>query len=225
MKKIYCILMILTALAVHEANAQGCGPNCPACSGTIDGSLLAPKILSLQGLYMPTAEEEKGLINLRYGIFSWFDAGIGYAVNAEKIIWSTRLQPLEQDEDSWRPGIVLGTGSIRTGNSDQSLYMNLLKSKEFSENFAVTASVGIASLASELDKIYGIGNASFTFKEKFTTFVNFDGINFHEGFAWTATDWLTAGFMLVEGKYPTLTVNITKTLFQKKQSIEVEKMD
>ena len=81
------------------------------------------------------------------------------------------------------------------------------------------------AFASELDKIYGIGNASFTFKEKFTPFVNFDGINFHEGFAWTATDWLSAGFMLVESKYPTLTVNITKTLIQKKQSIEVEKME
>ena len=225
MKKIYSILMILTALAVHEVSAQGCGPNCPACSGTIDGSLLAPKIISLQGLYMPTAEEEKGIINLRYGIFNWLDAGIGYAVNAEKIIWNARLQPLEQDEESWRPGIVIGTGSIRTGRSDQSLYMNLLKSKEFSENFAVGASGGIASLASDLDKIYGIGNVFFTFKEKYTAFVNFDGISFHEGFTWTVTDWLSAGFMMIESKYPSLTLNFTKAIFQKKQIIEVDKID
>lgn len=195
-------------------NAQGCGPNCPACSGTVDGSLLEPKTLSLQGLYMPTAEEEQGIINLRYGLFSWFDAGVGYAFDAQKIIWNARLQPLKENTNSWRPGIVLGTGSIRTGSSDQSFYMTLIKSKEFSENFAITASAGVASLATELDKIYGIANISASFQEKYTFYVNFDGINFHEGFAWSVNDWFTAGFILIETKYPSLTVNLTKSLFK-----------
>ncbi|MCF8303598.1 MAG: hypothetical protein K9I94_10025 [Bacteroidales bacterium] len=223
MKKLI-IILFFAIFAINEIYAQGCGPNCPACSGTIDGSLLAPKTLSLQGLYMPTAEDEQGIVNLRYGLFSWLDAGVGYAFNARKIIWNARIQPLTEKKDGWRPGIVLGTGSIRTGSSDQSFYLNLLKSKEFSENFAITASAGVASLASELDKIYGIGNVSATFSEKYTVYVNYDGINFHEGFAWTVNNWLTAGFMMIESKHPSLTLNLTKSLFQKSQ-IELNDID
>lgn len=210
-KLFFSIGLFLISLSVYS---QGCGPNCPACSGTIDGSLLKPKTLSLQGLYMPTAEEEQGIVNLRYGLFSWFDAGVGYAFNAQKIIWNARLQPLKENTNSWQPGIVLGTGSIRTGSSDQSYYLNLIKSKEFSENFAITASAGVASLATELDKIYGIANVSASFQEKYTFYVNFDGINFHEGFAWSVNDWFTAGFILIETKYPSLTVNFTKSIFK-----------
>ena len=210
MKKILSILIVITAIAFSEVKGQGCGPNCPACSGLLDGSLLAPKTLFVQGLYMPTADDEKGIVNLRYGFFSWLDAGVGYAVKAEKIIWNARVQPLKEDEEGWRPGLVLGTGSIRSGSSDQSLYMNFLKSKEFSENFTVTSSCGIATLASDIEKIYVIGNVSFTFKEKYTAFVNFDGINFHEGFAWTVNDWLTTGFMMIESKHPSFTVSIMK---------------
>ncbi|WP_423128511.1 hypothetical protein [Gaoshiqia sp. Z1-71] len=207
------IILFFAIIAANEIYAQGCGPNCPACSGTIDGSLLAPKTLSVQGLYMPTADEEQGIANLRYGLFSWFDAGVGYAFNAQKIIWNARIQPVTEKEDGWRPGIVLGTGSIRAGESDQSFYLNLLKSKEFSENFAITASAGTASLASDMDKIYGIGNVSATFSEKYTVYANYDGINFHEGFAWTINNWLTTGFMMIESKYPSLTVSLTKSLF------------
>ena len=217
--------MILISVVVYDVSAQGCGPNCPACSGTIDGSLLAPRTLSLQSLYMPTSDEENGTINLRYGIFSWFDAGIGYAVNAETVIWNARFQPLKQDEDGWRPGIVLGTGSIRAGSSDQSLYLNVIKSKEFSESFAVTASAGIASLASEPDVIYGIGTGSITIMEKYTAFVSFDGISFHEGFTWTATDWFSVGFMMIESEYPSLTVNLTKVLFSNKRVVEPERVN
>ncbi|MBW1804643.1 MAG: hypothetical protein JRJ85_28445 [Deltaproteobacteria bacterium] len=62
---------------------------------------------------------------------------------------------------------------------------------------------------------------SFTFKEQYTAYVNFDGINFHEGFAWTANEWLTLGAIMIETKYPSLTINITKGLFNKQQ-IEFE---
>jgi hypothetical protein len=223
MKK-YIIILFFVIIGVNEIYAQGCGPNCPACSGTIDGSLLAPKTLSLQGLYMPTAEDEQGITSLRYGLFKWLDAGVGYAFNAQKIIWNARIQPLTEKKDGWRPGIVLGTGSIRTGDSDQSFYVNFLKSREFSEKFSITASAGAASLATDIDKIYGIGNVSATFSEKYTVYVNFDGINFHEGFAWTVNNWLTTGFMMIESKYPSLTLSLTKSLFQKPR-FEIENID
>ena len=196
--------------------AQGCGPNCTACSGTTDGNLTPAKSLSLQGLYIPTGEEEFGVMSLKYGVFNWLDLGIGYTFKAQKTIWNARLQPIKQNEDNWKPGIIFGTGSIRTGSSDQSIYLNVLKSKEFSENFAMSLSGGLSSLASDLDKIYGIANVSLTFKEKITTFVNFDGIGFHEGATWTVNDWFMVGFMMIESKDPAITVNITKSLFNQK---------
>lgn len=196
--------------------AQTCGPNCPACSGTTDGSLTPLKSISLQGLYIPSGEEEIGIMSLKYGAFDWLDLGIGYTFKSEKVIWNARLQPIKQNEDNWKPSVVLGTGSIRTGSSDQSIYLNILKSKEFSENFAIGISGGVATLASDIDKYYGIGNVSLIFIEKITTFVNFDGISFHEGIMWTVNDWFTAGAMLIESKDLAVTINITTPLFRKK---------
>ncbi|MBW1804644.1 MAG: hypothetical protein JRJ85_28450 [Deltaproteobacteria bacterium] len=123
MKRIILIHLLFFAFTIN-VNAQGCGPNCPACSGTIDGSLLAQGTLSAQGLIMPTAEDEKGIITVKYGIFNWLDAGVGYSVNAEKFIWNARLQPIKEDKEGWKPAAILGTGSIRTGTSDQSFYLN-----------------------------------------------------------------------------------------------------
>jgi len=196
--------------------AQACGPNCPACSGATNGNLSPKGFVSLQGLYLPTGEEESGIMNIKYGVFDWMDLGIGYTFKAKKIIWNARLQAIKQDEDNWKPGLILGTGSIRTGSSDQSIYVNVLKSKEFSENFAVSVSGGVASLVSDIDKIYGIGVVSLIFAEKITAFVNFDGISFHEGVMWTVNDWFTTGVMLIESKDPAITANISISLFNKK---------
>ncbi len=216
MKKRLVIILALFLNFNSLVIAQACGPNCPVCSGTTDGNLIPAKSISLQGLYIPTGEEEFGVMSLKYGAFDWLDLGIGYTFKAQKIIWNARLQPIKQNEDNWKPSIILGTGSIRTGSSDQSIYLNVLKSKEFSENFAMSLSGGVASLASDLDKIYGIANVSLIFKEKITTFVNFDGISFHEGATWTVNDWFTVGFMLIESKDPAIIVNITKSLSNKK---------
>jgi hypothetical protein len=216
MKKRLLFISALILVFNSVILAQGCGPNCPACSGTTDGNLISAKSLSLQGMYIPTGEEEFGIMSLKYGAFDWMDLGIAYTFKAEKIIWNARLQVIKQNEDNWKPNIILGTGSIRTGSSDQSIYVNVLKTKEFSENFAMSVSGGVASLASEIDKIYGIGNVSFIFMEKITTFVNFDGISFHEGIMWTVNDWFTAGFMMIESKDPAITVNFTKSLARNK---------
>ncbi len=216
MKKNLLIILILLINFNSLLLAQGCGPNCPACSGTTNGNLSPKGSVSLQGLYLPTGEEEFGVMSLKYGVFDWMDLGIGYTFKAQKIIWNARLQPIKQDEDNWKPSIILGTGSIRTGSSDQSIYVNVLKSKEFSENFAMSVSGGVASLVSDIDKIYGIGNVSMIFVEKITAFVNFDGISFHEGLMWTVNDWFTTGVMLIESKDPAITVNITISLFNKK---------
>jgi len=212
----FFIIYILFFAFTNTVIAQVCGPNCPVCSGTIDGKLTPAKTLSLQGMYIPTGEEEYGMLSLKYGASEWLDLGLSYTFKAQKVIWNARVQLIKQNEDNWRPGFILGTGSIRAGRSDQSIYANVLKTKEFSENFAMSFSGGIASLASDLDKIYGIGNVSLIFKEKIATFVNFDGINFHEGATWTVNDWFTAGFILVESKDPAIFVNITRSIFNNK---------
>lgn len=212
-KKITYIAVFIFGFT-NQIFSQTCGPNCPACSGSTDGSLIPVKSLSLQGMYIPNGEEENGILNLRYGAFEWLDLGIGYTFKSEKIIWNARLQPLKQDEDSWKPGIIIGTGSIRTGSSDQSIYANLLKTVGFSENFETSFSAGIATLASDLEKYYVIGNVSLVFFDKVTAYINFDGISFHEGVAWNINDWLSAGLLLVESKDFAITAKITRPLFK-----------
>ena len=213
MKKRFILILAIFLNFISYIFAQACGPNCPACSGTTNGNLTPAKFISLQGLYLPTGEEEYGVMSLKYGAFEWLDVGVGYTFKAQKIIWNARLQAITQNEDNWIPSIIIGTGSIRTGGSDQSVYVNVLKSKEFSENFALGLSAGVASLTSDINKIYGIGNISLIFMEKITTFVNFDGISFHEGIMWTINDWFTSGFMMIESKDPAITVNFSFPLY------------
>ncbi|MCK5146985.1 hypothetical protein KAR48_09535 [bacterium] len=216
MKQLLTIILALFFNFASTVLAQTCGPNCPACSGNVDGIIVPAKSISLQGLFIPTGEDEFGVMGLRYGLLDWMDIGIGFTFKAQKLIWNARLQPLKQNKDNWQPGIILGTGSIRTGSGDQSIYLNLLKSKEFSENFAIGISAGAASLVSDLEKIYGIANISLSFQEKFTAFVNFDGVSFHQGVTWNVNDWFNVGFMLLESKDPAITVNIIKSLFNAK---------
>ena len=44
----------------------------------------------------------------------------GYTVDEEEVIWSVRFAPITQDQDGWRPGLILGTGSVQARGSDQS---------------------------------------------------------------------------------------------------------
>jgi len=218
MKRNLLITLTLFLITNSFILAQGCGPNCPACSGTTDGNLTPTKSISFQGLYIPTGEEEFGVLGVKYGAFDWLDLGIAYTFKSEKIIWNARLQAIKQNDSNWQPSVVLGTGSIRTDGTDQSIYLNIIKSKEFSENFAISVSGGIASLTSDIEKIYGIGNVSLIFMEKITTFVNFDGISFHEGIMWTVNDWFTAGIIMIESKDPAISVNITTPIFKSKKT-------
>jgi len=44
--------------------------------------------------------------------------------------------------------------------------------------------------------------------ERFSFFVNFDGINFHEGISWIPTDWLTISALLIESKDIAISIGI-----------------
>ena len=49
---------------------------------------------------IPTGEDETGVFNLRAGVTSWLDLGLGYTMKSKKLIWSARWQPLAEDESS-----------------------------------------------------------------------------------------------------------------------------
>lgn len=170
--------------------------------------MLSPGSFFFTTMYIGNGEEERGVLNLRYGLFSWMDLGVGYGVEADKVIWNARVQVLKEGEESIRPGIILGTGSVRTGESDQSVYLHLTRSWEFSDNFAMRVTAGSAVLIPETDKFYGLAGMTFSIAEKYSLFVNYDGISFHEGFSWIPLDWLTLSALLVESKDLAISVGI-----------------
>jgi len=184
--------------------AQECGPGCPVCSGggSSIGALLAPRTIIANILSIPNAEEETGVVSFRAGVTSWMDAGVGYAIDAEKIQWSARIQMLAETESSLRPAVILGTGSVQTGGSDQSLYLQLTKSWEFNETFSARISAGMASLMPELDKLYTLAGFTLTVTDKWSPFVSYDGNNYHPGLMWLPVDWFNLAGIYVESEEP-----------------------
>ena len=143
-----CVSILLVMLFTGMTYAQGCGPSCPVCSGagSSSGALLSQGSVMISGLSIPTADEERTVMNTRYGVFNWLDAGVGYAFRTRKVLWNVRAQPVLEQEASWRPGVILGTGSVQTGGSDQSVYVQFIKSWEFGEGLGLQLSTGAATL-------------------------------------------------------------------------------
>ncbi len=166
--------------------------------------------MRFSGLTIPSDEEETLVLNTRYGVLDWLDAGIGYAVDTKKTLWNVRVQPLLQQEGGWRPGIILGTGSIQTGGSDQSAYLQLVKSMKVSEAFNLGIMAGAATLLPDLDKAYGQAGITATLRERYIIFANHDGESFHEGVSWIPLDWLTLSFMMVESESPAISIVLKK---------------
>jgi len=92
MKKICLSLLFMLAVS-GTALAQECGPSCPVCSGAgaNDGALLTRGVVTISGLSIPTADEERFVLNTRYGVLGWLDVGIGYAVRTETALWNVRI--------------------------------------------------------------------------------------------------------------------------------------
>jgi hypothetical protein len=222
MKRIRSMALVMGMLSGIAA-AQECGPSCPVCSGNSDGALLARNSLLVSVMVIPTSEDEQGVVNVRYGILPWLDAGIGYAMITNRVLWNLRVQPLLEKENGWRPGIILGAGSVRVGGSDQSVYVQLTKSWEFSENVALRVNTSAATLIPGPNSVFGLCGITTSLFERFSVFANFDGRRFHEGASWIPLDWLTASALLVESKYPAASVAF-KWMFFQRNKIE-EKSD
>jgi hypothetical protein len=155
---------------------------------------------------IPWGDDETAVFNLRAGVTSRLDVGLGYTVKSDKLIWSVRWQPITEDESSWRPAVILGTGSVQTGRSDQSIFLQLTKAFDFSKEFSARFSIGAASLLPEMNKGYFLANITMTVKECWSPFFSFDGRNFHLGLSWIPTDWLFIAGLMVETKFPAILV-------------------
>ena len=196
-------------VSTQAARGQQCGPGCPACSGKAVGDLLSQARISGSSLYIPDGEEETAVFNLRYGLFSWMDAGVGYALDAEEAIWSVRVQPIAQDQDGWRPALILATGSVQTGGSDQSGYIQLAKTLEIVEGrLGISLAGGYATDLPDLEEDWGLGTFSMTLYDRASPFYTYDGINSHIGLSLFATDWLTLTGYVREMEEPALSANV-----------------
>jgi hypothetical protein len=200
--RFYAILALVSLFLIstqaETAMGQECGPGCPVCSGKAEGALLAPATVFGSALYIPDGEEETAVLNLRYGLFSWMDIGIGYAVDEEEPLWSVRFAPVAEDPEGWRPALILGTGSVQAGGSDQSAFVVLSKTVEIVEAcFGVRLSGGYATDLPDLAEDWGLGTVAFTLFDRVNPFYTYDGVNSHLGLALFATDWLTlTGYFL-----------------------------
>ena len=207
-------MMIFIVLASFgTAKAQQCGPGCPACSGKAIGALLPPKTLLLSGMYIPRGEEQRAVFNFRYGLYSWIDAGMGYAVAAEdgedEIIWSVRVEPMAQDLDGWRPALILGTGSVQVGGSDQSAFVQLVKTLEVSEGrFGITVAGGYATDIPDFEENWILGTISVTFVDRVSPFYTYDGINSHIGISFFPAEWLILTGYYLEMEEPAVSVGL-----------------
>lgn len=207
-----CRNLIIVFIAIFgfaiNTLAQVCGPGCPVCSGSgqSTGALISPGTLISTAIAIPGGEDETAVFNFRAGVTSWLDVGFGYTVESEKFIWSIRLEPISENEESWRPAVILGTGSVQTGRSDQSAFIQVTKAFEFSEIFSARFSVGAATLLPDFDKEYFLAGITMTITERWSPFINYDGINYHLGLSFLPNDWLFITGIMVEMKYPAIMV-------------------
>jgi hypothetical protein len=209
--KTVSVLLLFAAVAIpHSAAlAQECGPGCPACSGKATGDLLTPGAILASGLFIPDAEEETIVTRLGYGVLPWMDVGIGYAVDTEEVIWSARVQPVTQDREGWRPALIVGTGSVQTGGSDQSAYVQLAKALEVVEGrFGVSASAGYATDLPDLEESWGLATAALVLFDRVSPFYAYDGVNSHVGLSYFATDWLTVTGYYLEMEEPAVMLSL-----------------
>lgn len=207
---------LLCAAAAGYAFAQECGPGCPACSGKTIGDLQSPATITITGLYIPDGEEETAVHQLRYGLTPWLDVGLGYAHQAKETIWSVRAQVVAQDSEGWRPAVILGTGSVQTGGSDQSGYIQLAKTTEIVEGrLGASLAGGYATDFPDATNDWWLGTVSLTLYDRVSPFYTYDGINSHLGLSWFATDWLTLSGYSLEMEQAALSATVQWPLGEK----------
>jgi hypothetical protein len=205
--------LLFAALTAGPAWSQECGPACPACSGKTTGDLVSPTTIVTSWLHIPDGEEETSVFKIRAGLFPFLDVGIGYAVDSEETIWSLRAELISQDPGGWRPAVILGTGSVQTGGSDQSGYVQLAKTVELAaQRLEVSLAGGYATDLPDTREDWGLGTLSATLYEKASPFYTYDGVSSHAGLSVFPSDWLTLTGYWLELEEPAVALSLQWTL-------------
>jgi hypothetical protein len=129
-------------------------------------------------------------------------------MEAKKSIWSLRLQPISEDEDGWRPGLMLGTGSVQTGESDQSVFVQATEAHEFAEWLAFRVSAGTST---DFSEVYGLTGLRMSIVDRLSPFATYDGRNFHTGLSWLPNDWLVITGLLVGVQDPAISIGFRRS--------------
>jgi hypothetical protein len=177
-------------LLIPQSYAQACGPGCPDCSGGGAEGVLPEHSIVLSALLIPDGDAETAVYNAAVAPFSWLTVGLGYAVEAEEVIWSIRTRAIPEDSDGWRPMVALGTGSVQAGGSDQSAYLQVGKTQDLSSNLSLSVMGGYATDIPDADEDYGLAPVMFTIANRISPFYLYDGVASHGGLRIQVRKWL-----------------------------------
>ncbi|MFH1845096.1 MAG: hypothetical protein ABIF77_18055 [bacterium] len=205
-------LVTITLLACSSLAAAQCGPGCPACSGGASETILDPYMVKGSVLVLPDGEEETAVFNLAGTVLPRLELGVGYARESEQTIWIAKLEAVAERKDSWRPAVILGTGSVETGGSDQSGFLLLFKEVPLDNDFTLGLSGGYAADVPDFAESFGLASLSVIFREKVAPFYNYDGRSSHAGLTWYAAEWLQLTGFALEMETLALSVGIKKTI-------------
>lgn len=194
---LFCSLLAcgLGPAVIPNALAQSCGPACPDCSGGGAGRVLPAGTIVGSALLIPDGDDETAVYNLSVSPSDWLTVGAGYAVEAEEEFWSVRLRVFP--EKGWRPEMLLGTGSVQAGGSDQSAYVQWGKCFGIYESVELGLMGGYATDMPDFEEDFGLGQVRLTLVETLSPFYLYDGVTSHVGATWHATTWLDlTGYVL-----------------------------
>ncbi len=204
-------VLVFLALSVSESLAQ-CGPGCPACSGGINESILDPNTIKGAVMYIPDGEEETAILNFSGTVAPWLELGLGYSLDKEKVIWNAKARLVDEQVGAWGPALVVGTGSVEAGGSDQSGYIQLFKNIDLVPDVVWGLSGGYASDLPDLEVGFWLANVSLTFRDTFTPYYSYDGSASHAGLTWHANDWLQLSGTYLEMEDLAISIGFKQTL-------------
>ena len=161
------VSLFLVMASVDTATGQACGPACPVCSGKAVGDLLPPATVFGSALYIPDGEAETAVFNLRYGLFSWMDAGhrLRGRCGGGHLECSGCTDCTRCGESA--SGAHPGDGSVQARGADQSAFGILAKTMEIVEGrFAVGLAAGYATDLPDFEEDWGLGTLTLTFFDR-----------------------------------------------------------
>lgn len=108
-----------------------------------------------------------------------------------------------------RPGLIVGTGSVQVGGSDQSAFVQLVKTLDVvEERFEVSLVGGYATDIPDFVENWLLATVATRLYEKVSLFYIYDGINDHVGVSLYPTDWLMLSGYYLELEEPAISIGL-----------------